>query len=374
MLTVSPLINTERDDHRSLSTSAANFADLAPEDLPDFSAVGDDGSSLSLLEGMDYFDDFFIVIGDGDVLPDLEILGDYSGGGRDEAEANTSPEPGEKEGDADGDGDGVGKPGVSYNGGGGTVKTVRRGKNSKHKGKNKDGNKSDKDSQVKKKPKVDWTAELHRKFVEAVEQLGVEKAVPSRILEIMNVPSLTRHNVASHLQKYRSHRKHLMAREAEAAKWNLRRQATGVKKPWTAPALGFPHVPHVPFHVWGHPTACPKPKPPLAAAPPPSWPSPNPSFWPHQPIYPHGYGVASSTHSIYKSDTSIGVPTAPLNPPQCPHPPFHFHPSNESIDAAIGDVISKPWSPLPLGLKPPSLDGVMTELQRQGISNMPPLP
>lgn len=49
---------------------------------------------------------------------------------------------------------------------------------------------------------VDWTPELHRKFVQAVEQLGVDKAVPSRILEIMDVKSLTRHNVASHLQVF----------------------------------------------------------------------------------------------------------------------------------------------------------------------------
>ncbi|KAK8933858.1 Transcription activator GLK1 [Platanthera zijinensis] len=47
---------------------------------------------------------------------------------------------------------------------------------------------------------VDWTRELHRQFVQAVEQLGVEKAVPSRILELMGVNCLTRHNVASHLQ------------------------------------------------------------------------------------------------------------------------------------------------------------------------------
>jgi len=40
--------------------------------------------------------------------------------------------------------------------------------------------------------------------VQAVEQLGVEKAIPSRILEIMGVKCLTRHNIASHLQKYRS--------------------------------------------------------------------------------------------------------------------------------------------------------------------------
>lgn len=47
---------------------------------------------------------------------------------------------------------------------------------------------------------VDWTPELHRRFVQAVEELGIDKAVPSRILEIMGIDSLTRHNIASHLQ------------------------------------------------------------------------------------------------------------------------------------------------------------------------------
>lgn len=47
---------------------------------------------------------------------------------------------------------------------------------------------------------VDWTSELHKKFVHAVEQLGVDQAIPSRILELMKVEGLTRHNVASHLQ------------------------------------------------------------------------------------------------------------------------------------------------------------------------------
>lgn len=47
---------------------------------------------------------------------------------------------------------------------------------------------------------MDWTPELHRRFVQAVEQLGIDKAVPSRILEIMGMDSLTRHNIASHLQ------------------------------------------------------------------------------------------------------------------------------------------------------------------------------
>lgn len=47
---------------------------------------------------------------------------------------------------------------------------------------------------------VDWTSELHKKFVQAVEKLGVDQAIPSRILDLMKVEGLTRHNIASHLQ------------------------------------------------------------------------------------------------------------------------------------------------------------------------------
>ncbi|KAK9933898.1 hypothetical protein M0R45_021070 [Rubus argutus] len=54
-----------------------------------------------------------------------------------------------------------------------------------------------------KKPRVVWSVELHSTIVGAVNQLGIDKAVPKKILELMNVPGLTRENVASHLQKYR---------------------------------------------------------------------------------------------------------------------------------------------------------------------------
>ncbi|KAI3437773.1 hypothetical protein D9Q98_000220 [Chlorella vulgaris] len=54
-----------------------------------------------------------------------------------------------------------------------------------------------------KKPRVVWSVEMHQQFVDAVSQLGVDKAVPKRILDLMNVDGLTRENVASHLQKYR---------------------------------------------------------------------------------------------------------------------------------------------------------------------------
>ncbi|AQL01592.1 Two-component response regulator ORR22 [Zea mays] len=68
-----------------------------------------------------------------------------------------------------------------------------------------------------KKPRVVWSIELHRKFVAAVNQLGIDKAVPKRILELMNVEKLTRENVASHLQKYRLYLKRLSAVASQQA-------------------------------------------------------------------------------------------------------------------------------------------------------------
>ncbi|KAG6429525.1 hypothetical protein SASPL_107577 [Salvia splendens] len=54
-----------------------------------------------------------------------------------------------------------------------------------------------------KKPKVIWTNALHYRFLEAIRSIGLERAVPKKILQVMDVPGLTRENVASHLQKYR---------------------------------------------------------------------------------------------------------------------------------------------------------------------------
>ncbi|XP_078163668.1 two-component response regulator ORR24-like isoform X2 [Carex rostrata] len=62
---------------------------------------------------------------------------------------------------------------------------------------------------TKKKARVVWTPDLHRKFVNAVSEIGVDKAVPKSILEKMKVEKLTRENVASHLQKYRLYLKRL---------------------------------------------------------------------------------------------------------------------------------------------------------------------
>ncbi|XP_051203874.1 two-component response regulator ORR25 isoform X3 [Lolium perenne] len=54
-----------------------------------------------------------------------------------------------------------------------------------------------------KKPRVSWTGELHNRFLEVVNRLGIDRAVPKAILQMMNVHNLSRENVASHLQKYR---------------------------------------------------------------------------------------------------------------------------------------------------------------------------
>ncbi|TYJ47862.1 hypothetical protein E1A91_A01G021600v1 [Gossypium mustelinum] len=421
MLAVSPLRNnTSTDDDEGEMESTFT---ISSDEFPDFA----DGN---LLESID-FDDLFLSIGvDGDVLPDLEmdpeILAEFPPAGE-ESEMNASGEKIEESDDQRKDEE-ENKVSTSK----GDEETVSKSEETKAvKTGSKDGDKGRKSSikgksnnnnQGTRKLKVDWTPELHRRFVQAVEQLGVDKAVPSRILELMGIDCLTRHNIASHLQKYRSHRKHLLAREAEAASWIHRRQIYGGATPvggggkrdvnhWLPPTMGFPpsaspmhHQNHHfrPLHVWGHPTMdqsimhlWPKHLAPPPPPPRPAWgptPPADPSFWHHQhhrvpngqtpgtPCFPPPLTAAPTRfgvvpvpgipphHAMYKADTGIGVPASQLRR----HPLVDLHPSKESIDAAIGDVLSKPWLPLPIGLKPPSTDGVLVELQRQGVPKIPP--
>ncbi|PWA94946.1 hypothetical protein CTI12_AA051930 [Artemisia annua] len=66
---------------------------------------------------------------------------------------------------------------------------------------------------MKKKTCVEWTPELHAKFINAIIQLGARnimspdnirsRCYPKNILDLMAVPGLTRMQVASHLQKCR---------------------------------------------------------------------------------------------------------------------------------------------------------------------------
>nr|XP_043625274.1 two-component response regulator ORR26-like [Erigeron canadensis] len=89
-----------------------------------------------------------------------------------------------------------------------------------------------------KKARVVWTVDLHQKFVRAVNLIGFEKVGPKKILDLMNVPWLTRENVASHLQKYRLYLTRLQ-------KDDLKTSSSGLKHPDFSPrdAAGEPTDP-----------------------------------------------------------------------------------------------------------------------------------
>ncbi|KAI3448813.1 hypothetical protein Pfo_005478 [Paulownia fortunei] len=53
------------------------------------------------------------------------------------------------------------------------------------------------------KVSTEWTQDLHEKFMDAIRKLGEGRCYPKEILDLMNVPGLTRMQVASHLQKCR---------------------------------------------------------------------------------------------------------------------------------------------------------------------------
>ncbi|CAF2114505.1 unnamed protein product [Brassica oleracea var. botrytis] len=407
MLALSPARNSARggcfDGESEFLATSSDFTINPEENFPVFTDQGD------LLDIID-FDDLFGVA--GDVLPDLEIdpeilAGDFS--------ASSSSEKTDSQGETNKKG--ISEEVVSKRDEDETAMSEKMANyvdgdsNRKRKYSSSSGSSKNNSNEGKRKvKKVDWTPELHRRFVDAVEQLGLEKAVPSRILELMGVHCLTRHNVASHLQKYRSHRKHVLAREAEAANWTRKRHiygldSTGVningrnKNGWIAPAptIGYappppaavasPTIHHHhfrPLHVWGHPTVnqsviphvFPKhlPPPSTAMATTPFWVSDNP-YWPrvHNGTAPYFPTVATR----FRAPPVAGIPQA-MPPHHTVYKPDHgyggsrslvdLHPSKESVDAAIGDVLTRPWLPLPLGLKPPAFDGVMTELHRHGVS------
>ncbi|CAK9187871.1 unnamed protein product [Ilex paraguariensis] len=60
-----------------------------------------------------------------------------------------------------------------------------------------------------KRPRLVWTPQLHKRFVDVVAHLEIKNAVPKTIMQLMNVEGLTRENVASHLQKYRLYLKRM---------------------------------------------------------------------------------------------------------------------------------------------------------------------
>ncbi|KNA04041.1 hypothetical protein SOVF_203360 [Spinacia oleracea] len=71
------------------------------------------------------------------------------------------------------------------------------------------GGGADEPARTLKRPRLVWTPQLHKRFVDAVAHLGIKNAVPKTIMQLMSVDGLTRENVASHLQKYRLYLKRM---------------------------------------------------------------------------------------------------------------------------------------------------------------------
>ncbi|XP_038702692.1 transcription factor HHO5-like isoform X2 [Tripterygium wilfordii] len=59
--------------------------------------------------------------------------------------------------------------------------------------------------ETRRKQRRCWSPELHRRFVDALQQLGGSQATPKQIRDLMQVDGLTNDEVKSHLQKYRLH-------------------------------------------------------------------------------------------------------------------------------------------------------------------------
>ncbi|BAU00369.1 Two-component response regulator-like APRR2 Pseudo-response regulator 2 TOC2 protein [Vigna angularis] len=236
----------------------------------------------------------------------------------------------------------------------------------------------------RKKMKVDWTPELHKNFVKAVEQLGIDQAIPSRILEIMKVEGLTRHNVASHLQKYRMHRRQSAPGE-EDRKWHNQRDVMQRNFYLQRPIMAYP-----PYH--SNQTISPAPIYPMWGQPgsqtaavqiwgPPAYPLWHPTEnWNWKP-YP-GMHVDAWGCPLFPPPQAPGfhfnqnIPGLHTPKPvdyrfSMPRSSFEHHPAEEVVDKVVKEAINKPWLPLPLGLKAPSTDSVLAELSKQGISSIP---
>ncbi|KAM0900437.1 hypothetical protein ACQ4PT_020647 [Festuca glaucescens] len=90
-------------------------------------------------------------------------------------------------------------------------------------------------AQNPKKPRVVWTDELCKEFLEAYNKLVAagEDPVPKKILHVMNNPTLTREHIASHLQKHRLKLK-------EACTDPLRTSHSGTERHISARKASFP--------------------------------------------------------------------------------------------------------------------------------------
>nr|CAD1828669.1 unnamed protein product [Ananas comosus var. bracteatus] len=119
-------------------------------------------------------------------------------------------------------------------------------------------------SGAQKRPRLVWTPQLHKRFVDVVAHVGIKNAVPKTIMQLMNVEGLTRENVASHLQKYRLYLKRMQGLSDEGPSPsdplfasapvppNLREQPVPVPVPMHVPYAVVPVPAFGMTHPYGH--------------------------------------------------------------------------------------------------------------------------
>ncbi|KEH26142.1 response regulator receiver domain protein [Medicago truncatula] len=71
-----------------------------------------------------------------------------------------------------------------------------------------------------KKNRLKWSQAMQQEFLRAVNQFGLDNAKPKKIIEVMNVPGLTKEHIASHLQKLRI----ALKNEMPKGKWKKSKQ------------------------------------------------------------------------------------------------------------------------------------------------------
>ncbi|KAJ1436724.1 SANT/Myb domain [Sesbania bispinosa] len=96
-----------------------------------------------------------------------------------------------------------------------------------------------------------WSSELHRRFVDALQQLGgAQVATPKQIRELMQVEGLTNDEVKSHLQKYRLHIRRFPTDQTNNGLWMAQDQC-GDKSKGNLSQSGSPQGPLTPLVLGG---------------------------------------------------------------------------------------------------------------------------
>jgi len=175
-----------------------------------------------------------------------------------------------------------------------------------------------------KTSRLKWTPELQDIFVTTIERLGVN-AVPSTILDVMNVEGLTRENVASHLQKYRqhcargttgrSHKKFLHSQQMASSKHNSHHSSTSGSNPANSNSITTATV-----------------KPPLSSASSP--PKDSSGFRPFVPL-------SSSSPMMNTTAPSLGIVPSSTNSTQLPIVSLDAQLQPQAI---TGDTVPMPTS------------------------------